>query len=157
LPKTVTRQRSDCDLNPGPSAPKSSTLTTRIPSYPCPLIFATANRWRNSSASWLNIRYTRFCISDTGHLRNLGQNVGWPPRHVACSIAGDEPIFSVAAGHHHHHHRLAAAALASTRRVDTVFRDQVSLGVRTRCKTSNGRRPLIDLAQLPGFRSSYSM
>jgi len=32
LPKTVTRQRHDCDLNPGPSAPKSSTLTTRLPS-----------------------------------------------------------------------------------------------------------------------------
>ena len=34
LPVTVTRQRSDCDLNPGPSAPKSSTLTTRLPSHP---------------------------------------------------------------------------------------------------------------------------
>jgi len=34
LPKTVTRQRSDCDLNPGPSAPESSTLTTRLPSHP---------------------------------------------------------------------------------------------------------------------------
>ena len=31
LPKTVTRQRRDCDLNPGPSAPESSTLTTRLP------------------------------------------------------------------------------------------------------------------------------
>ena len=30
LPKTVTRQRSGCDLNPGPSAPESSTLTTRL-------------------------------------------------------------------------------------------------------------------------------
>jgi len=30
LPKTVTRQRRDCDLNPGPSAPESSTLTTRL-------------------------------------------------------------------------------------------------------------------------------
>ena len=29
MPKTVTRQRHDCDLNPGPSAPESSTLTTR--------------------------------------------------------------------------------------------------------------------------------
>jgi len=29
LPKTVTRQRRDCYLNPGPSAPESSTLTTR--------------------------------------------------------------------------------------------------------------------------------
>ena len=34
LPKTVTRQRRDCDLNPGPSAPKSSRLTTRLPSHP---------------------------------------------------------------------------------------------------------------------------
>jgi len=29
LPKTVTRQRRDCDLNTGLSAPESSTLTTR--------------------------------------------------------------------------------------------------------------------------------
>jgi len=27
LPKIVTRQRRDCDLNPGPSAPESSTAT----------------------------------------------------------------------------------------------------------------------------------
>ena len=31
LPKTATRRRRDCDLNPGPSAPESSTLTTRLP------------------------------------------------------------------------------------------------------------------------------
>jgi len=34
LPETVTRQRRDCDLNPGPSAPESSTLTNRLPSHP---------------------------------------------------------------------------------------------------------------------------
>jgi len=34
LPKTVTRQRRGCDLNSGPSAPESSTLTTRLPSHP---------------------------------------------------------------------------------------------------------------------------
>ena len=33
LPKTVTRQRRSCDLNPGPSAPKSSVLTTQLPSH----------------------------------------------------------------------------------------------------------------------------
>jgi len=33
LPKTVTRQRRDCDLNPGPSAPESSTLTTLLQGY----------------------------------------------------------------------------------------------------------------------------
>jgi len=32
LPKTVTRQRRGCDLNPGPTAPESSTLTARLPS-----------------------------------------------------------------------------------------------------------------------------
>ena len=31
LPKTVTRHRRGCDLNPGPTAPESSTLTTRLP------------------------------------------------------------------------------------------------------------------------------
>jgi len=34
LPKTVTRHRRDYDSNPGPSAPESSTLTTRLPSHP---------------------------------------------------------------------------------------------------------------------------
>ena len=34
LPRTVTRQRRGCDLNPGRSAPESSTLTTRLPSHP---------------------------------------------------------------------------------------------------------------------------
>ena len=33
LPKTVIRQRRDCDLNPGPSAPESSTLATRLGVY----------------------------------------------------------------------------------------------------------------------------
>jgi len=39
LPKTVTRQRRDCDLNPGPSAPESSTLATRLPSQPHKLLY----------------------------------------------------------------------------------------------------------------------
>jgi len=34
LRKTVTRQSRGCDLNPDPSAPESSTLTTRLPSHP---------------------------------------------------------------------------------------------------------------------------
>ena len=33
LLKTVAPQRRDCDLNSGPSAPESSTLTTRLPSH----------------------------------------------------------------------------------------------------------------------------
>ena len=34
LPKTVTRLRRVRDLNPAPSVPESSTLTTRLPSHP---------------------------------------------------------------------------------------------------------------------------
>jgi len=34
LPKTVTRQRRDCDLNPGRTAPESSKLTTQLLSHP---------------------------------------------------------------------------------------------------------------------------
>ena len=34
FPKTVTRQRRGCDLNPGPAARESSTLTTRLLSHP---------------------------------------------------------------------------------------------------------------------------
>jgi len=38
LPQIVTRQRRDCDLNPGPSAPESSTLTTRLPTHPLSVV-----------------------------------------------------------------------------------------------------------------------
>ena len=38
LPKTVTRQRRGCDLNPGLSAPEFSTLTTRLPSHLCSFV-----------------------------------------------------------------------------------------------------------------------
>jgi len=43
LPKTATRQRRDCDLSPSPSAPESSTLTTRLPSHPPAKIAVTEN------------------------------------------------------------------------------------------------------------------
>jgi len=42
LPRTVTRQRRDCDLNPGPSAPESNTLTTRLPSHPTSVVKSTS-------------------------------------------------------------------------------------------------------------------
>ena len=44
LPKTVTRQRRDRDLNPGPTAPESSTLTTRLPSHPGETMAVRAKR-----------------------------------------------------------------------------------------------------------------
>ena len=36
----ITRQRRSCNLNPGPSASESSTLTTRLPSHPCWMLFS---------------------------------------------------------------------------------------------------------------------
>ena len=45
LPKTVTRQRRDYELNPDPSAPESSTLTTRLLSHPVQLIVLVIRRW----------------------------------------------------------------------------------------------------------------
>ena len=73
LPKIVTRQRRGCDLNPGPSAPESGTLTTRLPRYPHSIIVVlylynqtlccctesvmhTCNRWlRNTAACLRNV------------------------------------------------------------------------------------------------------
>jgi len=62
LPKTVTRQRRDCDLNPGLSAPESSTLTTRLPSDSRTLLFNnTLNRRRTTliifSDDFIKIRF----------------------------------------------------------------------------------------------------
>ena len=46
LPKTVTRQRRDCDLNQGPSAPESSALTTRLPSLWTTLVSSCRTQYR---------------------------------------------------------------------------------------------------------------
>ena len=54
LPMTVTRQRRDCDLNPGLSAPEFSTLTTRLPSHQGNILFFNLQRpW-----IWLPLRPT---------------------------------------------------------------------------------------------------
>ena len=47
LPKTVTQQRHSCDLNQGPSAPESSTLTTQLLSKYVLLV----NLWNDKSDS----------------------------------------------------------------------------------------------------------
>jgi len=50
LPKTVTRQCRGCDLNPGPSVPESSTLTTRLSSHPSLWLRC---RYCYDAATWL--------------------------------------------------------------------------------------------------------
>jgi len=52
LPKTVTRQRHDCDLNPGPSAPESSTLTTRLPSKAAVDILTSVDKGAQPPPQW---------------------------------------------------------------------------------------------------------
>jgi len=71
LPKTVTRQRRDCDLNPGPSAPESSTLTTRLPSHP---------------NCWHNIRSTVGFLS----VPSIDSSSGC--RRVCCSAPGGQEV-----------------------------------------------------------------
>jgi len=88
LPKTVTRQRRDCDLNSGPSAPESSTLTTRIPSHPTYKItvvnFDKTMRIRVTQ----NVRRSRQrrSIDRSNLLLLLVMLVMLPPSGPACSM-----------------------------------------------------------------------
>ena len=52
LPKTVTRQRRDCDLNPGPSAPESCTLTSRLPSHQRNVYVIIVSQGRTPTTVW---------------------------------------------------------------------------------------------------------
>jgi len=61
LPKTATWQHRDCDLNPNPSAPESSTLTTQLPSHPTSqrtTKIATSNKITETYIKQFNYFYT---------------------------------------------------------------------------------------------------
>jgi len=59
LPKTVTRHRRGCDLNPGPAAPESSTLTTRLPSHP---FFSGSTKSKHVQiCRWCELRCAVWC------------------------------------------------------------------------------------------------
>ena len=64
LPKTVARQRRDCDLNPGPSVPEFSTLTTRLPShsYYCLHILKVVTRNFATLRRVAKCVYTVYCM-----------------------------------------------------------------------------------------------
>ena len=59
LPKTVTRERRGCDLNPGPSAPESSTLSTRLPSHP--IVYSL----RAHTSGTISPNFTKFSVEVT--------------------------------------------------------------------------------------------
>ena len=61
LPKTVTRQRRDCDLNPGPS-----TLNTRLPSRPTARISTRNRKQCRVVAKPTHDSYT-FQVFNSGH------------------------------------------------------------------------------------------
>jgi len=69
LPNTVIRQRRNCYLNPGSSAPESSTLTTRLPS--CPSI-AQRDKNRVSGLDMTDtVSFHRPCSAATDHVSNI--------------------------------------------------------------------------------------
>jgi len=80
LPNTVTRQRRGCDLNPGPSAPESSTLPSRLPSHPLHTVFNYILKdvglscfFRNSYFT-VGTQWNQRCPRD-GH--GLSPSMGW--------------------------------------------------------------------------------
>jgi len=78
LPKTVTRQRHGCDLNPGPSAPESSTLTTRLRSHPELTTELPANKPETTAvaiiARWPQVSHTAFSYSTYSRRHVIGQD-----------------------------------------------------------------------------------
>jgi len=76
LPKTVTRQRHGCNLNPGSSAPESSTITTWLPSHPSSLY--------TQILTALPIKL-QSCSSSS--VENAETEVGWPRAETARSHA----------------------------------------------------------------------
>ena len=73
LPKTVTRQRRGCDLNPGPSAPEYSTLTTRLPSS------LQLGHIAIHTGTWVNPAKTAEQIELSPGIQTL---VGWAQLHL---------------------------------------------------------------------------
>jgi len=53
LPKTVTGQCYNCDLNPGSSAPESRMLTTQLPSHPSNSVVDSKFTTKNSLQNYL--------------------------------------------------------------------------------------------------------
>ena len=81
LPKTVTRQRRDRDMNPGPSAPESGTLTTRLPSHPrIKAALSTARAARARAPRVCRAALTRFTVAPS--LTTSG-----PPASVSVTVS----------------------------------------------------------------------
>ena len=92
MPKTVTRQRRDCDLKPGPTALESSTLNTRLPSHPGshkPQLFTTLGFCANNSYNnhvfvcyYTPITEDGECMTEFRTKLNRGQAIGASLRKI---------------------------------------------------------------------------
>ena len=79
--KTVKWQFCDCDLNSGPTAPQSSTLTTRLPSHP-----ASQVQHSNKQQIYVVNLIGRF---DTG---SASDDVGWRDGRLRSFQRGTEHV-----------------------------------------------------------------
>ena len=77
LPNTVTRQRRNCDLNPGPAL-ESSTLTTRLSSHDLLLLFIIITTVYFAEAC--STTYKRNINTDTKSTATVS-SVHWNPSH----------------------------------------------------------------------------
>jgi len=76
FPKTVTRQRRGCDLNPGPTAPESSTLTTRLLSHPSG--HTERNTHQIDCSAWTtNVVDCDTCVSQPARISICFDVVSW--------------------------------------------------------------------------------
>jgi len=100
LPKTVTQQRRDCDLNPGPSAPESTTLTTWLPSH---LEYVTGQYQRPCLslmmyavlAAWMDVTHwvPPFCAASLGSFE-IDSSAWWSYMNLEVSYAKVPPKLS---------------------------------------------------------------
>ena len=148
LPKTVTRQRRDCDLNPGPSAPESSTLTTRLPSYASECCCVEENSVEDDGDTTdyneLPLTYVaspelqqRLSHAATDHDMQIIDHVdqSQPPddRHVTAGAAGRR--------RRHHQHGLVTSLQASFERTHAPTRE------RTHALTDGQRENIVHTAR----------
>jgi len=138
LPKTVTRQRRGCDLNPGPSAPESSTLTTwnemtedravtrdaapdGVQRVPVDATAARCHHWqRRRPLAATRCLFTQSCPARVytwpcKKNRNVGQSEHW----VRLLLSVTSP---------------RAADLLANRSPRAVFTDALSMGLLTGCE-----------------------
>ena len=83
LPKTVTRQRRDCDLNLGPSATESSMLTTRLPSHPVFELGRNKSAESSNFTCWWSSEWRVCVIGATTSEKSEGTSRGVDFAHIS--------------------------------------------------------------------------